>query len=61
MLFATGIRRAELLSLKISDIDVSNLTIKVTGKRNKQRIIPIGNSLKKEIEDYILIRYNFFK
>ncbi len=59
MLYATGIRRAELLSLKITDIDLSNLTIKVTGKRNKQRIIPIGNSLNKAIQDYILIRYNF--
>lgn len=56
LLYATGIRRAELLNLDIPDIDLYNNTIKVTGKRNKQRIIPIGFDLVKQVEDYIIIR-----
>ncbi len=60
LLYATGIRRAELLQLNTIDIDKDNCTIKVIGKRNKQRIIPIGIEVLKQIEHYILIRYNFF-
>ena len=46
MLYETGIRRSELLGLKDSYVDTASMEIKVTGKRNKQRIIPIGNELK---------------
>jgi integrase/recombinase XerC len=41
LFYTTGIRRTELIHLKISNVDVSSNTIKVLGKRNKERIIPI--------------------
>jgi integrase/recombinase XerC len=56
LLYGTGIRRAELIGLKISDIDLKNKVIKVLGKRNKERIIPIPESLYYIIEDYELAR-----
>lgn len=54
--YETGIRLSELISLKDKDIDIERMTIKVTGKRNKQRMIPFGESLKEEIEDYLRAR-----
>ena len=53
MLYFTGMRRAELTGLKISDIDFSGSTLKVTGKRNKQRIIPLTGPFIKRVEDYL--------
>lgn len=53
LFYETGIRRAELISLKDTDIDLEAGTIQVTGKRNKQRIIPIGNNLKITLNIYI--------
>ena len=53
MFYETGIRRAELLSLKDCDIDLSRMQLKVTGKRNKQRIVPFGTELKGEIVKYL--------
>lgn len=50
MLYQTGIRLSELIHLKRSDI--SNLEIKVLGKRNKERIIPITPSMKRLIMDW---------
>ena len=56
MLYLTGMRRAELIGLRNLDIDLSSATLKVTGKRNKQRIIPIVKSFIVRIEEYIRIR-----
>ena len=56
MLYETGIRRSELLGLKDSDVDTAAMQVKVTGKRNKQRIIPFGNELKEEIQAYLYSR-----
>jgi integrase/recombinase XerC len=44
LLYTTGIRRAELINLKLKDIDLSQKTMKVLGKRNKERIIPLLDS-----------------
>jgi integrase/recombinase XerC len=52
-LFGTGIRLAELLGLKETDINAYEGTLKVLGKRNKQRIIPINNELKLLIAQYL--------
>jgi integrase/recombinase XerC len=54
ILYHTGIRQAELIGLKNSAIDKYNSTIKVLGKGNKERIIPIGKDLLTEIMDYQL-------
>lgn len=53
ILYCTGIRLSELINLKETDIDTYSMSIKVLGKRNKERIIPFPLSLKSIIEDYI--------
>lgn len=58
LLYATGIRREELIKLQDGDID--DLTIKVKGKRNKERIIPISKEIKANIEKYMICREEFF-
>lgn len=60
MLYLTGMRRAELTGLKNCDVDLSSATLKVTGKRNKQRIIPIVRSFIVRIEEYIRLRNEQF-
>lgn len=52
ILYATGIRRAELIKMKDADVNVYNLTIKVFGKRARERIIPIPHILKEYISAY---------
>jgi len=52
MLYATGMRRMELIRLKESDVDLSNQTIKIMGKGNKMRFIPIPSGLKSLINEY---------
>src|ERR1051325_1386404 len=56
MLYSTGMRRAELLNLKDSDINFQNSTVKVLGKRNKERLIPLTSGLKTLIKEYIAER-----
>lgn len=56
MFYETGIRRAELLGMTDADVDVTARQIKVTGKRNKQRIVPFGEELEREIRKYREIR-----
>ncbi len=57
LLFGTGIRLAELLLLKDTDINSYESTIKVLGKRNKERIVPLHPTLLKEVEAYISLKY----
>ena len=52
LFYATGIRLSELITLKESQIDIRNHTIKVLGKRNKERIIPFSKSIVQTIEAY---------
>jgi integrase/recombinase XerC len=54
--YLTGIRLSELLNIEDKDINLQEGSIRVTGKRNKQRIIPIGKSLCNDIEHYITLR-----
>lgn len=56
LLYATGMRRAELMSLTISNINFELRHIKVLGKRNKERIIPIGKSVLENLNQYWQIR-----
>jgi len=60
MLYQTGMRRSELVNLKNEDIDLYRKTIKVLGKRNKERYIPFTDDFKKLILDYINIKSDFF-
>ena len=59
--YATGIRLSELIGLNDTDISINDSLIKVTGKRNKQRLIPFGNELKESISEYINIRNETMK
>lgn len=56
MLYLTGMRRAELIGLRFRDIDLAEGTVKVTGKRNKQRIIPLTRPFIPRLEEYIRLR-----
>ena len=56
LFYSTGIRQAELIHLKINDIDLSSNVIKVLGKRNKERLIPLTLELRKKIEIYLKLR-----
>ena len=56
LFYSTGIRQAELINLKIKDIDISSRTIKVLGKRNKERLIPLTNVLCQKIDAYLKLR-----
>jgi len=60
MLYTTGMRRAELIGLRCDDVDLSNNTVKVTGKRNKQRIIPILPSFAERLRGYLRKREEEF-
>ena len=53
LFYETGIRLSELVGLNVGDVDLVRKTIKVTGKRNKQRIIPIGDSLAQNLKAYV--------
>ena len=54
--YTTGIRLAELIGLDDASVDFLNGQLKVTGKRNKERVIPFGEELKVELENYIRLR-----
>ena len=54
--YATGMRLSELIGLDDADIDFSASLIKVTGKRNKQRLIPFGDELRLSLLNYIKVR-----
>ncbi|AOZ99901.1 tyrosine-type recombinase/integrase [Flavobacterium commune] len=53
LLYSTGMRRSELIHLKIDAVDFSNSTIKVLGKRNKERIIPVLVVVLKQMQLYL--------
>jgi integrase/recombinase XerC len=56
MLYLTGMRRSELIGLNNNDVDLSEGSLKVTGKRNKQRIIPLVKPFIQRLDQYIKVR-----
>ena len=56
MFYATGMRLSELIGLNDRDVDFSSVQIKVTGKRNKQRLIPFGEELREAMAGYMKLR-----
>ena len=59
LMYATGVRVAELTTLNLADIDFRNQLIRVTGKRRKQRIVPFGDPAGAAIKDYLTVRDRF--
>jgi len=58
LFYSTGIRRIELVELKLNSIDLANKTIKVLGKRNKERFVPLLDSVIETIQKYHNSRNN---
>jgi integrase/recombinase XerC len=56
LLFSTGIRLAELVGLKETDVNNYEGTIKVLGKRNKERVIPMTKELKRVLAEYLELK-----
>ena len=56
LFYATGIRRIELVQLKLIDVDIANKTLKVLGKRNKERFIPLIPSVVETLKTYVIAR-----
>ena len=57
LLYQTGMRAAEILGLTDRRVDRSRSELKVLGKRNKERVIPFGDALAENIENYLKLRY----
>ena len=56
MLYETGVRRSELINIRLTDVDFDMLQLKVTGKRNKQRMIPFAERLNEMMMSYLDLR-----
>jgi len=56
LLYETGMRRSELTGLDDRDIDFGSRQLKVTGKRNKQRVIPFGDEVVEQLKHYMSVR-----
>lgn len=56
LLYGAGIRLNELLTLQLHNLDFSADTIRVTGKRNKERLVPMGSKVKASLKKYLEIR-----
>src|ERR1051325_6167331 len=59
LMYATGVRVAELTTLNVSDVDLGNRLIRVTGKRRKQRIVPFGDPAGDALRLYLEVREKF--
>jgi len=59
LFYATGIRRAELVQINVSDLDLDAGTLKVLGKRNKERIVPLGANVINLLNEYLIERNTF--
>ena len=59
LMYATGVRVAELTTLNLGDVDFGNQLIRVTGKRRKQRIVPFGDPAGVAIRNYLTVRDKF--
>lgn len=57
VLYSTGIRLSELVNIDITDISIEQKQLKVTGKGNKQRIVPFGDVVIESLRKYLAIRY----
>lgn len=61
LLYGTGVRKSELIHLKLIDVDLSTRTIKVLGKRNKERYIPLIHHTSNRLSKYLKVRNNLFE
>jgi integrase/recombinase XerC len=59
LFYATGIRKSELVQIQLSDLDLQKGTLKVLGKRNKERIVPFGENVINMLKEYLEMRDKF--
>lgn len=59
LMYASGLRVAELVSLDLGDIDFDMREVRVLGKGNKERVVPMGSAAIKALQAYLLVRHNF--
>ena len=59
LFYSTGIRRAELINIKEKNISFSDGTIKVLGKRNKERYVPLLKSVRQTLNQYLILKNKF--
>ncbi|WP_341222295.1 tyrosine-type recombinase/integrase [Polaribacter atrinae] len=59
LFYSTGIRRAELINIKERDVSLSDKTIKVLGKRNKERFVPLLGSVIQTLNQYLKLKQEF--
>jgi integrase/recombinase XerC len=53
LLYSSGLRVSELVGINLNDIDLKNLTVKVLGKGNKERIVPVGSKAARALDQYL--------
>ena len=58
-LYSSGLRLMELAGIKLSDLDLNKALLRITGKGNKQRIVPVGSQALKAIREYLKVRPDF--
>jgi integrase/recombinase XerC len=61
LMYSSGLRVSELAGIDLPDLDLQTLQIQVTGKGNKQRIVPVGTKARQAIEAWLPIRQNLLK
>jgi len=61
LLYSTGMRRGELVGLEEADFNFYEKTVKVTGKGNKERILPFGDQASRALKQYLLVRDGIVK
>ena len=59
LFYSTGIRRTELIHVKEQDVDIAQKTIKVLGKRNKERYVPLLNSVIDTLHNYLHLKAEY--
>lgn len=60
LFYMTGMRRSELIALKVQDIDYANAILKITGKGKKQRILPLTKDLPERIKQFLVLKKTTF-
>jgi integrase/recombinase XerD len=53
LLYASGVRVSELLNIKLIDLDIDSKLVRITGKGNKQRLVPFGKQAARAVEEYL--------
>jgi integrase/recombinase XerC len=61
LLYSTGMRRAELITLTEASVDYANKTLKILGKRNKERLIPLSQQTMVQLQKYLDLKKKTFK